>query len=180
MSSANPNQWVDWGDETTTIDPMRNKHWVDSYRPKHAMDEDKSRARDTAHVERLASWHVPRDAPQHLFKPTSRMLQDIGSWHVQPSRGPYRGVRREEPSAPTLLNFTRTFPTHSDKHKVHIQKEIRDARHDKGIHWHNRGRTADGRLMPGAMEAAVEKRNLYEVPRMEQFLHEQNSRFSQP
>ena len=55
---ATINRWLDWGDHTVTLDPLRNAMWVyDASAENHQRSVVRGQQFDAADVRRLVGWH---------------------------------------------------------------------------------------------------------------------------
>ena len=126
-----PDQWVDWGGHTVTVDPMNNKQWIHDSHDGHARSEERGRFYDRKQVNELMNWekshagveaqyYTPRIGDKDRFNP-SMMDQTRGcrSW-----RGVIRDSTRfgELPSISALIYENKL----GDKSREQIESEIRE------------------------------------------------------
>ena len=71
LEQAWPDQWLDWGDHTVSVDPVGNKQWIHDSHDGHYRSEERARHLDRREVKRLVDWHSSDTATHHYYIPTS-------------------------------------------------------------------------------------------------------------
>ena len=83
------NQWLDWGDVTATVDPIRNTHWINDDSERHHETHSRGAKYDAARVRDMIGWEE-RAAAEHRrpvpFTPSSSSFDSVRKW----------GAREEE------------------------------------------------------------------------------------
>ena len=145
-------QWVDWGDYTVTIDPVRNAHWVyeqDGERHQTTMARGKAYdAADTRHLMKLLSEET-FSAPE-VFRPTVAQLEGMPKFQSRRNggcdtwRGSIRDVR-DVGNLPVVMQKHRddAFPEedkgqiawqhYTDRHHIQDRVLSRDGVPDHGV-----------------------------------------------
>ena len=125
-------QWLDWGDHTVTVDPVRNKQWIDDSHDRHYATEERGRALDTRTLRSLINWEQ-RNAREPHARTTimSSLINSLPLYSKAHGCGcnEWRGVARdpsrfgELPTITAMIHEGR-FP---NKHRGQIEAEIREA-----------------------------------------------------
>ena len=132
LKQAWPDQWVDWGDHTVTVDPVGNKQWIDDSHNRHFKTEERARHLDRRDVQALVGWEKRHNAPQlHFFTPTTCEIDNMCKYSDPQGRGCkwWRGAKRDPsrygklPSVSAML-YDNTLP---NKGTDIIEAEIRES-----------------------------------------------------
>jgi len=125
-------QWLDWGDHTVTVDPVRNKQWIDDSHDRHFATEERARGLDERSVRALVNWE-DRNAREPLPRTTilSHMINRLPLYSAPIGRqcNTWRGANRdasrlgELPTITAMIHEGR-FP---NKNTGQIEAEIREA-----------------------------------------------------
>ena len=87
MTSADIEQFVDWGDHTVTVDPIRRDHWIYDDGERHALSQRRGASQDAAFVNELASAGVYTES-QSTYMPTTRDIDALGRFSSGRSGNP--------------------------------------------------------------------------------------------
>lgn len=55
-ADAHPDQWVDWGEHTMTVDPPLTKQWIHDSHDGHVKSADRARFYDAQRVREIKNW----------------------------------------------------------------------------------------------------------------------------
>ncbi|AUD57296.1 hypothetical protein [Pleurochrysis sp. endemic virus 2] len=85
MNYEKPDQWVDWGGHTVTVDPVRTTQWISDSHDRHQASIMRGRAYDARDVRHLQDWEqrVPPISIEY-FEPTSDMIAKNTRWPTCP------------------------------------------------------------------------------------------------
>ena len=96
---TNQEQWVNWGDHTITVDPMKFDHWIMDHGEQHVAGQKRGRMLDRKLVSQLQGWqNESHQAPYVLFTPSQSTIAGLDRFSVPLQQGcrVYRGVKRDE------------------------------------------------------------------------------------
>ena len=137
VSQAWPDQWVDWGGHTVTVDPMGNKQWINDSHDGHKRSEERGRYYDTKAVNGLIgkSGITSLEDP-HYFTPSVEGVQRYNPVMEDQVLGcrSWRGVKRDSSrfgELPTITALLRENKLGS-KDYGQIEKEMREERRRSG------------------------------------------------
>ena len=139
-----PDQWVNWGDVTVQVDPIRDQKWIFDGDDAHKTSADRGRSYDRSIVQRLVNWettHTPK--PVDYFNPASQPVRDCTRFPSsclnnveQYNKYYWRGFKRDSsrwgllPSV-TAMIYENRLP---DKPEYDIESEIRESEKLSLIH----------------------------------------------
>lgn len=147
LKAAWPDQWVDWGDHTVTVDPVGNKQWIDDSHNRHFATEERGRHLDRREVQRLVGWEKTHTMPSFALRNPSICEINRSCLFSEPkaSRGcrTWRGAERDSsnygalPTIQALIHENRL----GDKGRGQIEAEIREDRHRRDARFFDCGGT---------------------------------------
>lgn len=147
LKAAWPDQWVDWGDHTVTVDPVGNKQWIDDSHDRHFATEARGRHLDRREVQRLVGWEAAHTMPSINFSNPTTSEINRSSLFSEPraQRGcrMHRGAVRDSsnygklPTIQALIHENRL----GDKGRGQIEAEIREDRHRREARFFDCGGT---------------------------------------
>jgi hypothetical protein len=130
LSQAWPDQWVDWGGHTVTVDPVGNKQWIHDSHDGHARTEARGRKYDKQLVNELVNWektHEPN--PVQYYTPTisGDKYNPVMTDQVWGCRS-WRGVLRDSSNFGKLPSITALIHENKlpDKDRGQIEEEMRE------------------------------------------------------
>lgn len=132
-----PDQWVDWGDHTTTLDPTRQKKWIYDGDEGHMLTEDRGRHYDRREVQNMLGWEQRHHAePIPFYTPSQRLIDGMDKWPTPLARGcrSWRGEKRDTGRYGALPSVTASIYDNSllDKDTDTIQSEILESERRQG------------------------------------------------
>ena len=123
-------QWVDWGDHTTTVDPMKHAYHVhDDDKGMHQRTEARAHAFEAFEVHKLAS-SLPKTVAPPRFEPTVAQVESATPFAhacIEGGNGKWRGSDRDTSrmgALPVIEKLKRT--TLQEKSAGDIDIEIRE------------------------------------------------------
>lgn len=135
--AASIDQWVDTGDHTVTVDPVRNEAWIrPGIEDRHVMTKARGlelRAKNTLHIANLLD-----NAPEHnlrIYTPDAATLQKMPAFQSGNAKmGTYRGQLRDVRGAGELPVITAkiydgTLDNMNSVGKGDIEREGYETRH---------------------------------------------------
>ena len=157
LKAAWPDQWVDWGDHTVTVDPVGNKQWIDDSHDRHFATEERGRHLDRREVQRLVGWEAAHTMPSFKFSNPSTSEINRSSLYSEPRKTynsktgsidptgcrMWRGAVRDPsnygklPTIQALIHENRL----GDKGRGQIEAEIREDRHRRDARFFDCGGT---------------------------------------
>lgn len=147
LSAAWPDQWVDWGDHTVTVDPVGNKQWIDDSHDRHFATEARGRHLDRRDVQRLVGWETKHTMPPiQLSNPSISEINGLPLFsEPKAQRGcrTWRGAVRDSynygalPTIQALLYENKL----GNKGRGQIEAEIREDRHRRDARFFDCGGT---------------------------------------
>lgn len=147
LKAAWPDQWVDWGDHTVTVDPVGNKQWIDDSHNRHFATEARGRHLDRREVQRLVGWEAAHTMPSITLSNPSTSEINRSSLFSEPKaqRGcrTWRGTIRDSSNYGALPSIQALIHEHKlgDKGRGQIEAEIREDRHRRDARFFDCGGT---------------------------------------
>lgn len=157
LKAAWPDQWLDWGDHTVTVDPVGNKQWIDDSHDRHFATEARGRHLDRRDVQRLVGWETRHRMPTiKLSNPSTSEINGLalfseprvsynskaGSLDPTGCRM-WRGVVRDSYNYGALPTIQALIYENKlgDKGRGQIEAEIREDRHRRDARFFDCGGT---------------------------------------
>lgn len=133
VGAAHPDQWVDWGGVTVTVDPPLNKQWIHDSHDGHRKSADRGRFYDAARVRELKNWEETHTYSLPVgFEPSVAQVNGLDTFS-EPSgtRGcrQWRGAVRDATNFgkwPAISQLWRTGQL-AEKSTGQIEAEMREA-----------------------------------------------------
>ena len=131
ISQVWPDQWVDWGGVTVTLDPIGTKQWVHDSHDGHARSERRALQYDKERVRNLLDWEKSASVdPIQYYHPSLDKTQQFNPVMGDQTWGcrSYRGVMRDKSRWGLLPSITARIHEGSlpDKDRGQIEAEIRE------------------------------------------------------
>ena len=98
-----PDQWVDWGDHTVQVDPIRNQAWIYDDSERHVMSANRGRRYDAADVAKLLGWEKSQSQVQ--LEPREATVTEINRCDLYPAPcncGVYARFKDADGELPTI------------------------------------------------------------------------------
>jgi len=133
MQYDKPNQWLDWGDHTVTVDPIGNAAWIDDGKEHHAATVHRGRyydSKDAMILKRMLQEQEP--VPLTTFVPTIDALWKMPRFVENPcARDSWRGNVsdvRGPGQLPVLMDRFENNGFH-DETRENIQQQLVENKH---------------------------------------------------
>lgn len=130
-------QWLDWGDHTRTVDPLRSEVWItDGKHHIHKMAADRGADFDAREVSRLINYESRVKAPSpNYFLPSSSLINSLPkfAFTTETCHRP-SNPDGKLPSISTLLYNNEL----QNKSTGEIEAEMREANRRQGHRLHSR------------------------------------------
>jgi len=80
MTSADIERFVDWGDHTTVVDPIRRDHWIYDGSERHSHSQKRGMREDVRAMERGHGWQEAHQNTPTLYLPTTHELDMLNKF----------------------------------------------------------------------------------------------------
>jgi len=136
-----PDQWVDWGDVTMTVDPQKNDMWnYDGY-DRQIDSAARGRHYEAKHVNDLKSVVDATHVDSNYYLPVLTALSDRFTAPIGAGCHSWRGAKRDPSRLGRLPSITAMVYDNSLQNKSHgeIEREMRESERTRHHRLYDRG-----------------------------------------
>lgn len=130
-------QWLDWGDHTRTVDPLRSEIWItDGKNDIHKLAADRGAGFDAREVHKLIDYESRVKAPSvSYYSPSTSLLDSLPkfNYYIETCHRP-SNPDGKLPSISTLIYNNEL----QNKSTGEIEAEMREANRRQGHRMHSR------------------------------------------
>lgn len=136
VGQADPDQWLNWGDHTVTVDPIMYDQWItDGTHERHQNGMARQRRLDGALVKQLQQWTGEHHLKEwNYFTPSQQQMAGLDKFTARMGSGcrTYRGVTRDPSRFGKLPSVIAELYDGKFPHKSSgdIDHEVREAMRD--------------------------------------------------